>query len=145
MEFHEKQEDTFSYTRRVTFIRRADGDSEYRVTIPKSLGDRVANGSEDVIAGRFILYVEDEDTPSGPGGKTLQLQLESVPYATHETYAKAHASRWEPLTCPFCGAEVARPQWSVASRPESDILKCHCGAEYYADLFGDEAITDWMD
>jgi len=147
MELPVKRPFDFTYRHKIVTSRRDDDATEYRVTLPKALCERAMSGH--VVGGRFVImpeieYIIVKGQPKPAGEPRLKIEFFSSSIEP-TVYESLWASRWVPLACPFCHQTVRRPFWNEASEgPESEVLKCQCGAEYYVDLVGDEPLTDWI-
>ncbi len=131
-------EDANSYSMIVVTNKRPDGRYQYKVTLPKRLGDAAMSGKVQT-TGEFSLA----EIGYGTNDPTMVFKLEQFcnpPVAVQEEIMRAE---WEPLTCPFCGDLATPPLFPESADPISHKLVHSCGSRYYADRSDTKSAREW--
>ena len=134
------QEDANSYTLRVITNKRSDGKTQYKITLPKPLGD-MAGAIDDSIVGEFFL------SKIRCGDEELDLYMSMFLFnnpseSDQELLIRAN---WQALTCPYCGKSAEPPLFPKGAEPISHKLVHVCGATYYVDRSDRRSMREWSD
>ena len=134
------QENRNSYTLRVVTNERPDGKSQYKVTLPKPLGD-MAKAIDDTVNGEFFL------SQAKLGDEQLDLYMTMSLFRNpsepiQQLLMKTH---WQDLICPYCKKPATPPLFPKGAEAISHKLSHQCGATYYVDRSDRKSERQWDD
>jgi hypothetical protein len=132
--------DENKFTMRVVTNKRPDRKMQYKVTLPKSLGDR-ALAIDDLVAGEFSL------SQSKFGDEELDLYFSMYLFRnpSEEVQRTLIEANWKELTCPYCGKRAEPLIFPKGTDPISHKMSHDCGALYYADRSDRRSKREWED
>jgi hypothetical protein len=130
--------DTNSYSMVVITNKRPDGRFQYKVTLPKKLGDTAMSVRESV-SGEFTL----SNIGYGKDDPTVVFRLDRFSNPSEPTQKHLVEAEWDKLSCPFCGEVADPPIFPEGTDPISHKLTHECGATYYADRSDVRTQREW--
>ena len=133
-------DDRNSYTLRVVTNKRPDGKLQYKVTLPKPLGE-MAEAIDDTVIGDFSL------SKVKCGDESLQLYMNLFLFRnpSESVQEQLLQTNWHELICPYCGQPATPPTFAKGAEPISHKLTHICGATYYVDRSDRRSKGTWDD
>ena len=129
---------TNSYSMIVVTNKRPDGRFQYKVTLPKRLGDAAMSGKVNT-TGEFTL----SEIGYGGSDPTMIFTLERFSNPSEAVQEEFMRAEWKSLTCPFCGEPATPPLFPEGGEPISEKLVHSCGSRYYADRSDTRRAQEW--
>jgi hypothetical protein len=132
------KEGTYAFTMNVVSNKRPDGRYQYKITLPKALGDMTL-GIKGSIIGEFEL----SEIGYGKNDPSLVFSLYRFENNDVSIQKQLYATKWTDLICPFCNKKAAPLIFNEWNDPISQKGKHACGAMYYADRSDTRRAKDW--
>ncbi|MGY5853806.1 MAG: hypothetical protein RTU92_09590 [Candidatus Thorarchaeota archaeon] len=131
------REDIYSYTMRVITNRRPDGEQQYKLTLPKPIGD-MAISIKKIVTGEFTIK-------QLPDFEQRELVFEILFHrnSSESDQEKLLNADWQFLRCPFCEKKAAPLTFPEGAYPISYRRTHSCGAVYYADRSDRRSEIEW--
>jgi hypothetical protein len=131
-------DNTNAYSMVVVTNKRPDGRFQYKVTLPKRLGDAAMSGAIPV-TGEFSL----SEVGYGHDDPTVVFRLDRYRNPSADTQRNFMAAEWTKLVCPFCNQEAEPPLFPEGAEPISHKMAHDCGSHYYADRSDLRSARKW--
>ena len=129
---------TNSYSMIVITNQRPDGRFQYKVTLPKTLGD-TALSMRETVSGEFTL----SGIGHGKDDPVVVFRLDRFRNPPESIQEQLLEATWENPTCPFCGEIAEAPLFPEGTDPISHRRTHECGSKYYADRSDERTEREW--
>ena len=129
---------TNSFSMLVITNKRPDGRFQYKVTLPKSLGD-TAMSTRGQVSGEFTLA----EIGHGKKDPTMVFRLDKFRNPSESIQKRILEATWEELRCPYCGEVAEAVLFPEGAEPISHKLTHACGSVYYADRSDLRTEKEW--
>ncbi len=130
-------EDTNSFTMRVITNRRPDGKQQYKVTLPKQIGDLALAINKSVYGEFHLKQLPDYEQ------KELVFEMSFYRNPSESHQEAMINTEWQPLRCPYCEVLAEPLMFPEGADPISHKRTHTCGSIYYADRSDNRSKSEW--